>query len=373
MKIGNKHYRSIWVKPDNPFEVLVIDQQKLPHELVIRELKHPDDFVHAIKDMVVRGAPLIGITAAYGLYSALLNSKAQNAEINLQRAYNDILATRPTASNLKWALQKQFFAISEGKNLGEKIRIALDHANKMAEEDIKSCKQIGKHGLAIIDAISKKKNEHIQPEEPKKPVNIMTHCNAGWLATVDYGTATAPIYLAHDAGIPVHVWVSETRPRNQGSSLTAYELGKHGVPHTIIVDNAAGHIMQRGMVDFCIVGTDRTTAQGDVCNKIGTYLKALAAFDNKVPFYVALPSSSIDWETKEATDIPIEERSEHEIKHITGFDGRKVISVQIAPSLSNVSNYGFDVTPARLVTGLITERGICKPGRKELSLMFFDK
>ncbi|MDZ4846559.1 MAG: S-methyl-5-thioribose-1-phosphate isomerase [Chitinophagales bacterium] len=366
MKIGNKHYRTIWIKPDNPFEVLVIDQRQLPHELVIRELKNPDDFVHAIKEMVVRGAPLIGITAAYGLYSALLNSTAGNAELNLQKAYNAILATRPTASNLKWALQKQFYAIQEGKNLGEKIKLALDNANRMAEEDIKMCKQIGKHGLPLIESLSKKKNEG-------EPVNILTHCNAGWLATVDYGTATSPIYLAHDAGIPVHVWVDETRPRNQGSSLTAYELGKHGIPHTIIVDNAGGHLMQRGMVDMCIVGTDRTTANGDVCNKIGTYLKALAAFDNKIPFYVALPSSSIDWEIKDAAEIPIEERSEHEVKHIQGFDGRKIVSVQIAPSLSKAANYGFDITPARLVTGLITERGICKPDRKELSLLFFDK
>ena len=364
MKIDNKHYRTIWVNPKNPFEVQVIDQRSLPHELVIRDLKHPDDFVFAIREMVVRGAPLIGVAAAYGLYSALLNSSANNVDENLRLAHDKLLGARPTASNLKWALTHQMHAIGEGKNLGEKIRIALENADKLADGDVKSCKLIGKHGLPLIEALSKKKNG--------EPVNILTHCNAGWLATVDYGTATAPIYFAHDAGIPVHVWVDETRPRNQGSSLTAYELGKHGVPHTIIVDNAGGHLMQRGMVDICIVGTDRTLASGDVCNKIGTYLKALAAFDNKVPFYVALPSSSIDWETKDTTAIPIEERSEHEVKHIQGFDGRKIVSVQIAPSHSKALNHAFDVTPARLITGLITERGICKPDRKELSLMFYN-
>ncbi len=364
MKIGNKHYRSIWVNPANPLEIQAIDQRFLPHEFYVRDLKHPDDFVHAIKDMLVRGAPLIGITAAYGLYSALLHSTAHNADDNLKKAHDKLLATRPTASNLKWALAKQMHAINAGKNLGEKIKLALENANHLADEDVKACKQIGKYGLPLIEGISKKKNG--------APVNILTHCNAGWLATVDYGTATAPIYLAHDAGVNVHVWVDETRPRNQGASITAFELGKHGVPHTVIVDNAGGHLMQRGMVDLCIVGTDRTLASGDVCNKIGTYLKALAAHDNKIPFYVALPSSSIDWETKDASAIPIEERNENEVKHVHGFDGKKIASVLVTPSHSKVSNYGFDITPARLITGLITERGICKPDRKELSLMFYE-
>ncbi|HXH18504.1 MAG TPA: S-methyl-5-thioribose-1-phosphate isomerase [Chitinophagales bacterium] len=364
MKIGNKHYRSIWVNPSNPLEIQIIDQRYLPHEFIIRDLKHPDDFVHAIKDMLVRGAPLIGITAAYGLYSALLHSPAHDADANLQKAYDKLLATRPTGNNLRWALSRQLHAINEGKNLGEKIKIALENANRLADEDVKICRQIGKHGLPLIAELSKKKNG--------APVNILTHCNAGWLATVDYGTATAPIYLAHDAGISVHVWVDETRPRNQGASLTAFELGKHGVPHTVVVDNAGGHLMQRGRVDMCIVGTDRTLASGDVCNKIGTYLKALAAFDNKIPFYVALPSSSIDWETKDASQIPIEERSESEVKHVQGFDGKKIVSVLVTPSHSKVSNFGFDITPARLITGLITERGICKPDRKELSLMFYE-
>ncbi len=365
MKVNNKNYRTIWVNPDNPLEVMAIDQRYLPHEFYVRELKHPDDFVHAISDMLVRGAPLIGITAAYGLYSALLHANGHNLEEKLSDAYDKLIASRPTASNLKWALEIQMHAIKEGKNLGEKVKIALENADRMADEDVKACKQIGKHGLEIIEAISQKKNG--------EPVNILTHCNAGWLATVDYGTATAPIYMAHDKGIPVHVWVDETRPRNQGAGLTAWELDRHGVPHTVIVDNAGGHLMQRGMVDLCIVGTDRTLANGDVCNKIGTYLKALAAFDNKVPFYVALPSSTIDWETKEAADIPIEERSEHEVKHVQGFDGNKIVSVLVTPSHSKAANYAFDVTPARLVTGLITERGICKPDRKSLSLMFFNQ
>ncbi len=364
MKIGKKHYRTIWVNPAEPTTVQVIDQRSLPHEFYVRDLKHPNDFVHAIKDMIVRGAPLIGVAAAYGLYSALLHSNATNADENLQEAYNKLLATRPTASNLKWGLKKQLLAINQGKNLGEKVRIALENADKMADEDIEVCKKIGKHGLKLIEEISKKKNG--------EPVNILTHCNAGWLATVDYGTATAPIYLAHDKGIKVHVWVDETRPRNQGSNLTAYELFEHGVPHTVIVDNAGGHIMQRGMVDLCIVGTDRTAANGDVCNKIGTYLKALSASDNKVPFYAAVPSSSIDWEIKDGSGIPIEERSENEVKHIQGFDGKKIISVLLTPSHSKALNYGFDVTPARLITGLITERGICKPDKKQLSVMFFD-
>ncbi|GIV34547.1 MAG: methylthioribose-1-phosphate isomerase [Chitinophagales bacterium] len=364
MKIGRKHYRTIWVHPDDPTVIQVIDQRMLPHEFHIRDLRHPHDFVHAIKDMVVRGAPLIGITAAYGLYSALLHSHAGNAQQNLQAAYEQLLTTRPTASNLKWALKKQMLAIAEGKNLGEKVRIALEHANQMAEEDIEACKKIGRHGLKIIEQISMRKNG--------EPVHILTHCNAGWLATVDYGTATAPIYMAHDKGIKVHVWVSETRPRNQGSSLTAYELLEQGVPHTVVVDNACGHLMQRGWVDLCLVGSDRTTSAGDVCNKIGTYLKALAAYENKIPFYAAVPSSSIDWEITDMTQIPIEERSETEVKHIQGFDGKRIVSVLLTPSHSKALNYGFDVTPARFITGLITERGICKPGRKELSMLFFD-
>ncbi len=362
MLINNKHYRTIWANPLDPRVIETIDQRFLPHTFKTINLKHPDDFVFAISDMVVRGAPLIGITAAYGLYSALLHANENNANEMLERAYNRLLNTRPTASNLKWALNMQMKAIGTGTTLSEKIQIALENAHRMAEEDIMTCRHIGQYGLSLIKDISKKKDGD--------PVNILTHCNAGWLATVDYGTATAPVYMAHDLGIPVHVWVDETRPRNQGAGLTAWELLHHGIPHTVIVDNAGGHLMQSGKVDICIVGTDRTLLNGDVCNKIGTYLKALAAFDNDVPFYVALPSSTLDWETSESSMIPIEERNIDEVKYVQGYDGNKTISVLVTPLESPASNFAFDVTPARLITGLITERGVCHPDRESILALF---
>ncbi|HMQ07808.1 MAG TPA: S-methyl-5-thioribose-1-phosphate isomerase [Saprospiraceae bacterium] len=362
MLINNKHYRTIWAKPLDSRVIETIDQRFLPHAFKTIDLKHLDDFVFAISEMVVRGAPLIGITAAYGLYSALLDANENNANELLENAYNRLLNARPTASNLQWALNMQMKAIGKSPLLSEKIQIALENAQRMADEDIMTCRHIGQHGLSLIKKISRNKNGN--------PVNILTHCNAGWLAAVDYGTATAPIYMAHDLGIPIHVWVDETRPRNQGAALTAWELLQHGIPHTVIVDNAGGHLMQRGMVDVCIVGSDRTLLNGDVCNKIGTYLKALAAFDNHVPFYVALPSSTLDWETSESSLIPIEERNLDEVKYVQGYDGSKIVPVRVTPKESPASNFAFDITPARLITGLITERGICQPDRESILVLF---
>ena len=365
MNIGHKKYRTIWVNEQNQEVIQVIDQRLLPHELVIKDLKQLDDFAFAIREMVVRGAPLIGVTAAYGMYIALLNTSIGSLEAQIRRAYDLLLSTRPTASNLKWALDQQLKAIERGNTKEEKAILAFENANRLTEEDIGICQSIGKHGLGLIEKISKEKNGG--------PVNILTHCNAGWLATVDYGTATAPIYLAHDKGIKVHVWVDETRPRNQGANLTAFELGEHGIPHTVIVDNAGGHLMQHGKVDMCFVGTDRTTSNGDVCNKIGTYLKALAAFDNNVPFYVALPSSTIDWEIEDALTIPIEERNEDEVKYVNGLSNGQQQKVLITPKDSKAANYAFDVTPRRLVTALVTERGICNPNKEAIISLFPEK
>ncbi len=348
MKVNKKHYRTIWVKSDDPKVVQIIDQRSLPHQFVIEDLRTVDEAVAAIKDMHVRGAGLIGASAAYGMYLAAL-------EGNIIEAGKRLKAARPTAVNLAWAVDKQMKAIEIGKSDDEKIVIAFKTANQITDEDAEYCRRIGEHGLKIIEGISKKKNG--------ETVNILTHCNAGWLAFVDYGSATAPIYAAFDKGIKVHVWVDETRPRNQGSSLTAWELGQHGVPHTVIVDNAGGHLMQHGLVDMVIVGTDRTTRTGDVANKIGTYLKALAAKDNNIPFYVALPSSTFDWSIKDGVkEIPIEERSPDEVRYIQG--------VLLTPETSPAANYGFDVTPARLVTGLITERGICKANEKNILKLY---
>ena len=363
MKIDGRQTRSIWVESDganNATCIGVIDQTLLPHRFATVRLTTLDDAVHAIKTMQVRGAPLIGATAAYGVWLAL---RADASDENLERAYGALLATRPTAINLKWALDQMLAAV-RNRPRDEWLAAAFDRARQISDEDVAINQAIGLHGLKIIEQIAARKKG--------ARVNVLTHCNAGWLATVDWGTATAPIYLAHDKGVSVHVFADETRPRNQGAALTAWELGRHGVPHTVIPDNTGGHLMQHGLVDLVIVGADRVTAQGDVCNKIGTYLKALAAADNKVPFYVALPSPSIDFSISDGLrEIPIEERSPDEVACMTGKskEGR-VVSVQIVPDGSAVANYGFDVTPARLISGLITERGVIKASREALAAAF---
>ena len=360
MKVDGKHIRSIWLEPDG-WSVSAIDQRRLPHDFVVARLTSCDAAADAIASMLVRGAPLIGATAAYGMALAM---RADSSDAALDRAYGTLIAARPTAINLKWALD-EMRSLLRPLPPSERAAPAYARAGDIAEQDIAINKGIGRHGLALIEAIAASK-------KPGERVNVLTHCNAGWLATVDWGTATAPIYLAHDNGHPIHVWVDETRPRNQGASLTAWELGHHGVAHTVIPDNTGGHLMQHGMVDLVIVGTDRVTANGDVCNKIGTYLKALAAHDNGVPFYVALPSPTIDFTVDDGIrEIPIEQRSAKEVSHMTGrtADGR-IETVRIVPDGSPVANYGFDVTPARLVTGLITERGVLKPDRVALAAAF---
>jgi methylthioribose-1-phosphate isomerase len=359
MKVNGKHTRSIWLEPDG-WSVGIIDQTVLPHRFATLKLTTLEDAAHAIRSMQLRGAPLIGAAAAYGMCLAL---RADASEEALERAYAVLLATRPTAINLKWALDEMIAAV---RNQPREARVAAatKRATEIADEDVAINQSIGRHGLKIIEEIAAKKNG--------KPVNVLTHCNAGWLATVDWGTATAPIYMAHDKGIDIHVWVDETRPRNQGASLTAWEMVQHGVKHTVIADNTGGHLMQHGMVDMAIVGTDRVTAQGDVCNKIGTYLKALAAKDNGVPFYVALPSPTIDFNVSDGvTEIPIEQRGAEEQSTMTGRtkDGR-IETVQVIPDGSPVANYGFDVTPARLVTGLVTERGVLPATREGLKKAF---
>jgi methylthioribose-1-phosphate isomerase len=359
MKVDGQHYRSIWLEPDG-WSVGAIDQRKLPHEFSIARLTGCDAAADAIRSMLVRGAPLIGATAAYGVALAM---RADGSDTALEGACKMLLATRPTAINLKWALDDMGATL---RRLPASARAAAAYARagEIADDDVEINKNIGRHGLALIEAVAASK-------KPGERVNVLTHCNAGWLATVDWGTATAPIYLAHDRGIAIHVWVDETRPRNQGASLTAWELGHHGVPHTIIPDNTGGHLMQHGMVDLVIVGTDRVAANGDVCNKIGTYLKALAAHDNGVPVYVALPSPTIDFSVADGTQIPIEQRAADEVTTMTGrtAEGR-IESVRIVPDGSPVANYGFDVTPARLVTGLITERGVLKADRAALAAAF---
>ena len=357
MKINGTHYRSVWPIGEDAFGI--IDQTKLPHEFVTLTLRSAEDAAHAISSMQTRGAPLIGAVGAYGLALAM---RSDASDENLTRIHDMLAETRPTAINLRWALGRMRDALLNQPR-EQRAKIAWAEAAAIADEDVAMSMAIGEHGLKIIREIADKK--------PGKPVNILTHCNAGWLATVDYGTALAPIYLAHDAGIPLHVWVDETRPRGQGASLTAFELGGHGVKHTVLADNAGGHYMQAGQVDLVIVGTDRVTANGDVANKIGTYLKALAAKDNGVPFYVALPSSTIDWTLADGRDIPIEERSQDEVLKVAGRlpDG-KVATVEIAAPGSSAANPGFDVTPARLVTGLITERGTCAATTQGLSSLF---
>jgi methylthioribose-1-phosphate isomerase len=348
MKVDGRPMRSIWLEPDG-WSVGIIDQTRLPHRLALAQLTTLAEAADAIRDMRVRGAPLIGATAAYGICLALRQDASDAA---LEQAYAALIATRPTAINLKWALDEMLAAV-RNRPRGERLAAAYARAGEIAEDDIATNRAIGRHGLPLIEAIAAAK-------PAGQRVNVLTHCNAGWLATVDWGTATAPIYLAHDAGIPLHVWVDETRPRNQGAALTAWELGHHGVPHTVIADNTGGHLMQHREVDLVIVGTDRVTARGDVCNKIGTYLKALAARDTGVPFYVALPSSTIDFAVDDGlAEIPIEQRSGDEVALMTGTtaDGR-IETVRLVPEGSAVANYAFDVTPARLVSGLITERGV---------------
>jgi methylthioribose-1-phosphate isomerase len=360
MKVEGKHTRSIWLEPDG-WSVSAIDQRRLPHDFVVARLTTCDAAADAIRSMLVRGAPLIGATAAYGIALAM---RADGSDAGLDSACKILIATRPTAINLKWALD-DMRATLRHLPPAARAEAAYARASEIAEDDIAINKGIGRHGFALIEAV-------VATKKPGERVNVLTHCNAGWLATVDWGTATAPIYLAHDQGRAVHVWVDETRPRNQGASLTAWELGHHGVPHTVIPDNTGGHLMQHGMVDLVIVGTDRVTANGDVCNKIGTYLKALAAHDNGVPFYVALPSPTIDFSVDDGLrQIPIEQRAADEVTTMTGrtADGR-IETVRIVPDGSPVANYGFDVTPARLVTGLITERGVLRADRAALSAAF---
>ena len=355
MRINGKPYRTIWFEKNI---VKIIDQTKLPHQFIIKDLKSVQDSINAIKKMEVRGAPLIGATAAYGLVLSIIE---KNDLSYLKKSSEDLIASRPTAINLKWAVDRMMKKLL-GMNSSEILKTALDEAKVIVEEDVGFSERIGLNGLRIIEKIAKKK---------KDTVNILTHCNAGWLATIDWGTATSPIYHAHKKGIKVHIWVDETRPRNQGANLTSYELNEEGIPNTIIADNTGGILMQRGQVDMCIVGTDRTLSNGDVCNKIGTYLKALAAKDNNVPFYVALPSSTIDWNIKDHKEIPIEERDSEELSHVEGLDkDNKIQKIMIYPQKSKVMNLAFDVTPAKYVTGLITEKGVCEASEQGLKGLF---
>ncbi len=369
MNVHGKHYRTIWVKEDDDRVVQVIDQRFLPHKFVIEDLTNVDEAARAIKEMHIRGAGLVGATAGFGMYLAALEAPRDSPEAFtafMEAAGEKLKATRPTAVNLEWAVHRQLDAMAEAPTVDEKMATAFQTAKDIADEDADFCRRIGEHGVSIIEEISKRKNG--------EPVNILTHCNAGWLAFVDYGTATAPIYEAHNRGIPVHVWVDETRPRNQGARLTAWELGQHGVPHTVIADNVGGHLMQHGMVDMVITGTDRTTYTGDVANKIGTYLKALAAHDNGVPFYVALPSSSFDWNIRDGVkEIPIEERGEDEVKFIQGLHRGEIVKVLLTPAESPATNFGFDVTPRKYVTGLITERGVCEASEEGVLGLYPEK
>jgi methylthioribose-1-phosphate isomerase len=363
MNIGGRHYTTIWLNKNDPGVVEIIDQRALPFRLEIESLRSLEDVCTAIRDMHLRGAPLIGVAGAFGMYLALLAAPAAAEDERLQTAAAALIATRPTAVNLAYAVNRMLRALGRPMARKDKIAAALAEAEKIRQDEIDFCRRIGEHGVTIIERLAEKNSG--------RPVNILTHCNAGWLACVDFGTATAPIYLAHDRGIKVHVWVDETRPRNQGARLTAYELGEHGVPHTVIVDNAGGHLMQHGRVDMAIVGSDRTTARGDVCNKIGTYLKALAAKDNGVPFYAALPSSTIDFSIRDGVrEIEVEERNEDEVKYVEGFHGGQITSVLTTSPGSRAANPGFDVTPARLVSGIITERGIAAANEASLRELF---
>jgi methylthioribose-1-phosphate isomerase len=360
LKIDGISHRTIWLGADG-WSVEVIDQTKLPHEFATLRLASLADAARAIETMIVRGAPLIGATAAYGLCLAL---RADASDAALDQGYNRLMATRPTAVNLRWSLDRMRDAL-RNQPRADRVAIAYAMAAVICDDDVATCRAIGENALPLFRAAWTKAGA-------AKPLNVLTHCNAGWLACVDWGTALAPIYLAHDAGLPIHVWVDETRPRNQGAALTAWELGRHGVAHTVIVDSAGGHLMQHGQVDLCITGTDRTTANGDVCNKIGTYLKALAARDNNVPFYVALPYSTIDWTIEDGLrQIPIEQRHAAEVTHLAGrTDAGEVLRVRITPEGSAAANFAFDVTPARLVTALITERGVCAASREGLASLY---
>ena len=360
MNIDGKAYRTIWLNDDG-WSVEIIDQTQLPHRFATVTLQTLADAAHAIRTMLVRGAPLIGATAAYGVCLAL---RDDTSDCQLDRAYEVLCATRPTATNLRWALDKMHLALRHQPH-EQRLAMAYQIAAQICDDDVETCRAIGQYGLEIIQELAAQK-----PAD--EPVNILTHCNAGWLATVDWGTATAPMYRAYNEGIAIHVWVDETRPRNQGAALTAFELGQHGIEHTVIVDNAGGHLMQHGLVDVCIVGTDRTTASGDVANKIGTYLKALAAKDNHIPFYVALPSTTIDWDSDDGLrDVPIEQRAAEEVTQIAGRTAAgEVTTVALTPEDSPAANYAFDVTPARLVTGLITERGFSEASQQGLAALF---
>lgn len=381
MKINEKNYHSVWRKSDDSDVIVIIDQRSLPHRLIFEELASTDQVATAIKEMHLRGAPLIGIVAAFGVYYAFKESfqnktSFSNAMTQFDAKITQLKQTRPTAINLEWAIQKQQKTLQEYLKQGEHlienteaIQAALatlfENGFHILHEDIELCRQIGENGLQLIEAIAKNK--------PGKTINILTHCNAGWLATGDFGTATSPMYLAHDKGLPIHVYVDETRPRNQGARLTAWELGQHGIPHTVISDNTGGHLMQHGLVDICFVGSDRTSRQGDVANKIGTYLKALAAKDNNVPFYVCLPYSTFDFQiTDGVKEIPIEERGSEEVKYIQGLSHDEVHSVLLTPESSPAMNFGFDVTPARLISGLVTERGICDASIEGIKGMYSD-
>lgn len=367
MNINGKHCHTIWVNENNNKLIQVFDQRFFPHKIEIFNIENTEQGAFAIKEMVVRGAPLIGVTAAYTMYLACIEAKEkQHPHAYIQAIAGKLQLTRPTAVNLAWAIKEMLAVINSVEDVEEKIKIALKRAEEIKQEDIDICFNIGKHGLELIKQISTQKNG--------QPVNILTHCNAGWLATIDWGTATSPIYQAQQAGIDIHVWVDETRPRNQGANLTAFELNQQNVPHTLINDNTGGHLMQHRMVDMVIVGTDRTTRNGDVANKIGTYLKALAAYDNNIPFYVALPSSTLDCSLKDGIkEIPIETRDQNEVKYIQGKVDGEIKSVLICPETTPAVNYGFDVTPAKYVTGLITERGICEASEEGIKSKFPEK
>ncbi len=369
MNVDGKPYQSIWVDASNPEVIRYINQLLLPFELRVEAMETSEDALEAIRTMKVRGAPLIGVTGAFGIYLACLEAKSHGSGNEYLEERAELLrSARPTAVNLAWAVDRMMEHISGTGDSHDRTWIALEEAVAMMEQERESCLRIGQHGLGLIREIWKQKKGD-SADDPR--INILTHCNAGWLACIDYGTATAPIYLAHDEGIPVHVWVDETRPRNQGARLTAWELARHGVPHTVVVDNAGGHLMQHGKVDMVIVGSDRTTRTGDVANKIGTYLKALAANDNEIPFYVALPSSSIDFGIRSGIEeIRIEERDTGEVSKMEGVSDGEIREVDIIPAGSPISNYGFDVTPSRLVTGLITERGICGANEKDILKLF---
>jgi methylthioribose-1-phosphate isomerase len=369
MKVNGKHYRTIWIDEEDRGLIHAIDQRPLPHRFVIESIRTVEEMARAIEDMHVRGAGLIGAAAAYGMYLAALEAP-ESSEVSFLDAVGKagelLKSTRPTAVNLEWAVKRQLSCIHAAVGIRGKIDAAFSTAQAVADEGVDFCHRIGMHGVPLIEVIHQKKRG--------EPVNILTHCNAGWLGFVDYGTATAPIYLAHDKGVPIHVWVDETRPRNQGARLTAWELGQHGVPHTVVADNTGGHLMQHGLVDLVITGSDRTTYTGDVANKIGTYLKALAANDNGIPFYVALPSSSFDWEKGDGLrEIPVEKRDGSEVRYITGKYKNEIHTVLLTPEDSPAVNFAFDVTPSRLITGLITERGICRAKEEDILNLFPEK